>query len=70
MEDVAELRRLFALETANRLLALDLRDVTLVHREAVKFLANCEADSIELENCPAYIREWMKRESGRSRRRH
>jgi hypothetical protein len=23
----------------------------------VKFLAGCEADSIKLENCPAYIRE-------------
>jgi anti-anti-sigma regulatory factor len=70
VEDVAELQRLLALETANRLLALDLRDVTLVDREAVKFLANCEADSIELENCPAYIREWIKQESGRSRRKH
>lgn len=70
VDDVAELRRLMALETANRLLALDLRDVTLVDREAVKFLAKCEADSIELENCPAYIREWIKRESGRTRRKH
>ena len=28
---------------------------------AVKFLAGCEADSIELENCPAYIRERIER---------
>ena len=65
MEDVAELQRLFALETIHHHLVLDLRDVTLVDREAVKFLAFCEADSIKLENCPAYIREWIERERDR-----
>jgi hypothetical protein len=33
----------------------NLRDVTLVNDGAVKFLAGCEADSVKLENCPAYI---------------
>ncbi len=70
VQDVAELRRLLTLEAATRPLALDLKDVTLVDREAVKFLARCEADSVELENCPPYIREWIRRESGRSRRKH
>jgi hypothetical protein len=72
VEDVAELRRLLLLEaeTTNRHLALDLKDVTLVDRRAVKFLVRCEADSIELENCPPYIREWIKRESERSKRKH
>jgi STAS domain-containing protein len=70
VQDVAELRRLLTLEAANRPLVLDLNDVTLVDREAVKFLAQCEADSIEIENCPPYIREWIQRESGRSRRKH
>jgi hypothetical protein len=69
VDDIAELRRLLQLEKLDRLLALDLRDVTLVDRQAVKFLAKCEADSIELENCPAYIREWITRESARSRRK-
>lgn len=59
MEDVAELQRLFALEEFERHLVLDLKDVTLVDRDAVEFLARCEADSIKLENCPAYIREWL-----------
>jgi anti-anti-sigma regulatory factor len=68
-EDVAELQRLFALELADRNLALDLTDVTLVDREAVKFLAYCEADSIELENCPPYIREWIQREKPRDSQR-
>jgi len=30
----------------------------------VKFLALCETESIALQNCPAYIREWIERESG------
>ncbi len=58
-EDVAELQRLFALETVDQPLVLDLNDVTLVHRDAVTFLANCEANGAKLENCPGYIRKWI-----------
>ncbi len=61
-EHVAELQRLFDLEKGGRGLVLDLKDVTLVDRDAVKFLARCEADGIELKNCPAYIHEWIERE--------
>jgi len=66
-EDIDELRRLLELEDTSRKIALDLRDVTLVDREGVKFLADREANDIHLENCPAYIREWIARESGRAR---
>jgi len=62
IEDIAELQRLFGLEEAGRHFALDLEDVTLIDRDAVKFLAGCEAASIRLQNCPAYIREWIGRE--------
>jgi anti-anti-sigma regulatory factor len=68
-EDVKELRQLLALETEGQQLVLDLRDVTLVNQGAVEFLADCEADSIKLENCPAYIREWIERVKGRTKRR-
>ena len=68
-EDVKELRELLALEIAGQQLVLDLRDVTLVNQDAVEFLASCEADSITLENCPPYIREWIGRESLSTRRR-
>jgi anti-anti-sigma regulatory factor len=68
-EDVKELRQLLALETGGKQLVLDLRDVTLVNEGAVKFLAGCEADSVKLENCPAYIREWIQRVKGRPKRR-
>jgi anti-anti-sigma regulatory factor len=66
-EDVDELRRLLELEGAGSHTALDLKNVTLVDRDAVRFLAACEADSIKLENCPAYVREWIRRESGGGR---
>ena len=36
--------------------------VRLADRDAVRFLRGCEADGMKLENCPAYLREWMDRE--------
>ena len=69
-DDVKDLRQLLDVETAGqRQVVLDLRDVTLVNEGAVKFLADCEADSVTLVNCPAYIREWIERVKGRTRRR-
>jgi anti-anti-sigma regulatory factor len=68
-EDIEELQQLLALETAGQQLVLDLRNVTLVNQDVVTFLVNCEADSITVENCPAYIREWIERGNGRTRRR-
>ena len=40
---------------------LDLEKVTLIDREMVRFFAACNARSIELRNCPAFIREWMSK---------
>jgi anti-anti-sigma regulatory factor len=68
-EEVKELRQLLASETTGQQLVLDLRDVTLVNQGAVKFLASCETDSIKLENCPAYIREWIERVKSRTKSR-
>src|ERR1700689_4822808 len=62
-EDIDELRRLFELEDASRKIALDLRDVTLVDRDGVSSDAACEGSGIQLENCPAYLREWIGRDS-------
>jgi hypothetical protein len=59
---IAELRRLFELHTDYCAIVLDLKDVRLVDRETVRFLARSEGDGVRLENCPAYIREWMERE--------
>jgi hypothetical protein len=62
-EDLAVLRT--ALEEG-RIVAIDLTEVELVDRDAVKLLARTEGNGIELKHCPAYIREWVTRERGRS----
>ena len=59
-KEVAELKALF--DADYRTIVLDLRDVRLADRDAVRFLRDCEADGMKLENCPAYVREWMERE--------
>ena len=58
-ENIGELHALFGTEAEGHRIALDLKDLTLVDRDAVRFLERCEADSIKLKNCPAYIREWI-----------
>jgi hypothetical protein len=44
---------------------LNLGEVGLVDRAAVRFLGLCESNGIELRNCPLYIREWIFREKSR-----
>jgi hypothetical protein len=61
-ENVAEMKALFGSEPKGRCIVLDLKDLTLVDRDAVRFLESCETDSIKIKNCPAYIREWITRE--------
>jgi anti-anti-sigma regulatory factor len=58
-ENVAELETLVSAEASGRRIVLDLRDLTLVDQDAVSFLKRCEADGIQLKNCPAFIREWI-----------
>jgi anti-anti-sigma regulatory factor len=59
---IAELRRLLELQTNWRDIVLDLKDVTVVNRDVMRFFVSCEADGVKLENCTPYIREWMGRE--------
>jgi anti-anti-sigma regulatory factor len=61
-KDIGEVERLISQEGSGRRLVLDLKDLTLVDRDAVSFLGRCEAKSIQLKNCPAYIREWIRGE--------
>jgi hypothetical protein len=60
-EQLADLRKLLEIEARGNsaVLVLNLADVRLVHREAVKFLAECEAAGVELRSCPPYVREWI-----------
>jgi hypothetical protein len=62
-EDLGVLRT--ALEEG-RVVAIDLTEVELADRDAVTLLARTEVNGIELRHCPAYIREWVTREQGRS----
>jgi hypothetical protein len=66
VENLAELKALFTSEASGRRIAFDLKELTLVDQDAVRFLMRCEADNIQLKNCPAYIREWITRERGGS----
>jgi hypothetical protein len=61
VEHIAELQKVFGSE-ADLQTVLNLKDVRLVDRDAVRFLARCEADGTVLENCPTYVREWIVRE--------
>jgi anti-anti-sigma regulatory factor len=58
-ENTGELEKLISAEAGDRRIVLDLKDLTLVDQDAVSFLRRCEADSITLKNCPAYIRRWI-----------
>ena len=59
-EQVTELKKLLDRDYKN--IILDLRELRLADRDAVRFLRGCQAEGVRLENCPAYVREWMDRE--------
>ena len=59
-EEVECLRNLIDAEAAA--VVIDLKNVVLVDRDAVKFFAQREIDGTVLRNCPPYIREWVSRE--------
>lgn len=60
-QQIAELEAVIRSEEKGQTIVLDLKDVTLVAREAISFLERCEADGVALKNCPAYVREWIMR---------
>lgn len=65
--DVPEIQRVVSQEADGESLRFDLQDITLVDREAVTFLAGCEADGVGLTNCPPYLRQWIDTERGSDR---
>jgi hypothetical protein len=58
-ENVSELEKLLRAEVSGRRIVLDLEDLTLVDQDVISFFRRCEANSLQLKNCPAYIREWI-----------
>jgi anti-anti-sigma regulatory factor len=58
-EHVSMIEEFIAHETDT--VVLDLAEVTLVDREAVRFLAAFDARGIKFRNCPEFVREWMRK---------
>jgi len=62
-ENVGELCQLIDAEPAGAVVVLDLTDLVLADRDAVRLLRDCETgERIVLRNCPAYIRVWVAAE--------
>jgi ABC-type transporter Mla MlaB component len=59
-EDLEELKSL--IEKHHNSVILDLKEVKLVDRDAVEFLAGFETSLCKITNCAPYIREWIRRE--------
>jgi hypothetical protein len=59
-QDLGTLRN--AIEEEAAAVAIDLKNVLLVDREVVKFIAQRELNGTALRNCPPYIREWVTKE--------
>jgi hypothetical protein len=65
-ENLGQMEKLIGAEADGRRISLDLKDLKLVDQDAVNFLRRCEGRSIQLKNCPAYIREWIAGERNAS----
>ena len=61
-EQLSELQALVKSDLPEHRLVLDLKEVKLVDRDAVRFLAEIEAQGVRLRNCSAFVREWISRE--------
>jgi hypothetical protein len=59
-EHVDQLRA--QIESSTPRVILNLEEVKLVDRDAVRFLGSCEANGVELDQCSPYIRDWIDRE--------
>jgi hypothetical protein len=60
-ENIGELRQSLDLLPEGTAVALDLADLLLADREAIRFLGDREASGrIVLRHCPTYIRRWLE----------
>ena len=59
-DNVNELCQVLEAEPAGAVIVLDLADLLLADRDAVRLLSEYKARGrVVLRNCPAYIRRWM-----------
>jgi anti-anti-sigma regulatory factor len=59
-EHIAELEA--QLENGAPRMILDMKEVTRVDVDFVRFLAACQTSGIKIVHCAKYIREWISRE--------
>ncbi|HKF05280.1 MAG TPA: hypothetical protein VKB49_23375 [Candidatus Sulfotelmatobacter sp.] len=59
-EHIGELKK--QLQKNGTQLVLDLKEVTLVNVDVVRFLGECKAEDVKIVHCAQYIRKWMHRE--------
>ena len=59
-EHVGELKK--QLHHDGPLFILDLKEVTVVDVEVVRFFVESKADGVKILHCSQYIRKWMARE--------
>ena len=63
-DNVNELCQLVDIEPVEEVLVLDLTNLRLADRDAIRFLRQYEARGrVVLRNCPAYVRTWMEGEN-------
>lgn len=67
-DQITDLQGLLGQQVPEHKLVVDLKEVNLVDRDAVRFLAEIEKQGARLRNCSSFIREWISRE--RSGMRH
>ena len=59
-ENVRELCQLIDAEPPGTPVVVDLTDLVLADRDAIRYLRDCETgDRVVLRNCPEYVRVWM-----------
>jgi anti-anti-sigma regulatory factor len=63
LDGLQELKR--QIEGVTEKIVLDLKEVTLIEVEVVRFLGLCASRGTELRNCAPYIREWILQEQNR-----
>ena len=61
-DQLPALREFLKSQAPDHIVVLDLKEVKLVDRDAVRFLAWIEAQGAKLRNCSAFIREWILQE--------
>ena len=60
--DLTELQKLLECEAGDHSLTLDLKEVRLVDRDVIGFVAGCKARGVNIANCPAYIQKRVETE--------